>query len=139
MKLKTKEIKGYREQQLALQNHCCALCGESIAADAVLDHDHKTGFLRQVLHRGCNVMLGKIENNMARNKMDIQRLTNFAANLSDYMQTQYTSIRHPTHLTKEERNEKLAIKRIKNREKQKRQNQAAKKVLTKNKALKITA
>lgn len=34
--------------------------------DAVLDHDHKTQYVRGVLHRQVNVMLGKIENSYRR-------------------------------------------------------------------------
>ena len=97
-KLKTTEIKSYREQQLSLQNSCCDLCGEIVLGDAVLDHDHKTGLVRKVLHRGCNSLLGKIENNMARSQMNIFRLRTWATNLVDYIQTTHTDIVHPTHL-----------------------------------------
>jgi hypothetical protein len=103
VKLKYKEVKEYRLEQLAQQNHCCALCGAVIEDDAVLDHDHKTGLLRQVLHRGCNSMLGKIENNMPRSRMDLQTLRVFAERLVDYIETTHTDIRHPTHRTSEEK------------------------------------
>ena len=103
MKLKYKEVKLYREQQLALQNNLCALCGDAVTDDAVLDHDHKTGLLRQVLHRGCNSLLGKIENNLARSQMDHSRLRSWAENLVDYIQTTHTGILHPTYKTREER------------------------------------
>jgi hypothetical protein len=119
MKLKTTEIKQYRETQLSHQNHKCALCGEAVGLDAVLDHCHKTGLIRKVLHRGCNTMLGKIENNMPRSQMTRERLGVFARNLLAYISTQHTDVLHPTHLTKEERNEKLARKRKQNRKKQK--------------------
>jgi hypothetical protein len=119
MKLKHSEIKNYRTQQLLEQNNCCALCLEPIIDDAVLDHDHRSGCLRRVLHRGCNALLGHIENNMPRNKMTNQRLTVFAQRLIEYITTEHTLIRHPTHLTKEEKYEKLTRKRIKNRKKQK--------------------
>jgi hypothetical protein len=100
MKLKHREIAEYRQQQLLLNNCCCALCGDLVIDDAVLDHDHKTGLVRQVLHRGCNSMLGKIENNMARSRIDLHRLRQFAANLVDYIQTTHTDIVHPTHKPK---------------------------------------
>lgn len=103
MKLKSREIKAYRETQLAHQNNLCALCGENIELDAVLDHDHKTGLIRQVLHRGCNAMLGKIENNMARNRLDISRLKTFAERLVTYIEDSKTDILHPTYLTPEEK------------------------------------
>lgn len=110
-KLKNKDIKLYREQQLALNNNCCALCGEEVFDDAVLDHDHKSGLIRQVLHRGCNSMLGKIENNMARSRMDINRLRVWANNLVDYIQTVHTDIVHPTHLRVKR---KPKLRRVKN-------------------------
>jgi len=105
MKLKYTQVKPYREQQLAQQEDRCALCGEYINGDAVLDHDHKTGLIRKVLHRGCNALLGKIENNMARNHVDYHRLELIASNLAAYISTQWTEIRHPTHKTPEERKE----------------------------------
>ena len=108
MKLKTTEIKQYREAQLLNQNHKCALCGETVGLDAVLDHCHKTGLLRKVLHRGCNSMLGKIENNMPRSQMTRERLGVFASNLLAYISTQHTEVFHPTHLTIEERKMKKA-------------------------------
>ena len=119
MKLKTIEIKQYREAQLLNQNNQCALCGEVIIEDAVLDHCHKTGLIRQVLHRGCNSLLGKIENSMPRSRVDIRRLEGIAHNLVNYLKTTHTEVLHPTHLTKEERNEKIARKRKQNRKKQK--------------------
>jgi hypothetical protein len=103
VKLKSTEIKAYRETQLSHQNYKCALCGEDIQDDAVLDHCHKTGFLRQVLHRGCNSLLGKIENSMPRSRVDIRRLEGIAHNLVNYLTTTHTEIRHPTHKTPEER------------------------------------
>ena len=103
MKLKHSEIKAYREEQLSAQDQKCALCGEDIDADAVLDHDHKTGLIRRVLHRGCNSLLGKIENSMPRSRVDIRRLEGIAQNLVNYLITQHTEITHPTHKTPEEK------------------------------------
>ena len=100
MRLKYTEVKDYREQQLSEQKSCCALCGEMIIDDAVLDHDHKTGLIRAVLHRGCNAMLGKIENNMARNRMDIERLSKWATNIVGYITKTHTDKIHPTYKEK---------------------------------------
>ena len=100
MKLKSTGIKGYRLEQLEQQDGLCALCREAIIDDAVLDHDHKTGLIRQVLHRGCNSMLGKIENNMPRSRMNRDRLRTFAVNLMQYIETEHTDVTHPTHKEK---------------------------------------
>ena len=100
MKLKSTGIKGYRLEQLEEQNGLCALCGDLIIDDAVLDHDHKTGLIRKVLHRGCNSILGKIENNMSRSRMNRDRLRTFALNLMQYIETEHTDVTHPTHKEK---------------------------------------
>ena len=102
-KLKSREIADYRAKQLSLQHSKCALCGDLIIDDAVLDHDHRTGLIRRVLHRGCNSMLGKIENNMPRSKMDINRLRIFAQRLIGYIEHTHTDILHPTYKTPEEK------------------------------------
>lgn len=108
MKIKYRELPEYRARFLQDQDYTCALCGDLIIDDAVLDHCHKTGHLRKVLHRGCNALLGKIENNLARNRLDIQRLTIFAERLVDYMQDSHTDVVHPTYKTQEDkRNAKL--------------------------------
>jgi hypothetical protein len=97
VRLKYTEVKTYRAQQIQEQNNCCALCGEEIIDDAVLDHDHRSGLIRQVLHRGCNAMLGKIENNMARNRMTQQRLATWAKNIVQYISKTHTNLIHPTY------------------------------------------
>ncbi len=102
-RLKQREVKEYRQQQLAQQNNCCALCGDEIIDDAVLDHDHKTGLIRQVLHRGCNSLLGKIENSMPRSQVDIHRLKGIAHNLIGYISTKHSETLHYTYKTPEER------------------------------------
>lgn len=115
MKLKHTEIRPYRETQLQHQNQICALCGDTVTDDAVLDHDHRTGYLRQVLHRGCNSLLGRIENSMARSRVDIRRLEGIARNLVRYLTITHTDIQHPTHLTTEEKKMKTKMKQAKGR------------------------
>lgn len=113
MKLKHNEIKEHRQKLLHIQGNRCALCSEIIDGDAVLDHDHRTGKIRRVLHRGCNAMLGKIENNLARNKMTPGRLAQFALNLVHYVEQEYEDIVHPTYQTPEERKMKAYKKKKK--------------------------
>lgn len=115
MKLKYREVAEYRQQQLSRQNYTCALCNEQIEGDAVLDHDHKTGLVRQVLHRGCNALLGKLENNLARNLMTESRLQNWLINFMAYTQTAHTQLVHPTHKTKEQKHARTPSKRTKRR------------------------
>lgn len=104
MKLKYREISELRSQQLDQQHHCCALCGHTVTDDAVLDHCHATGAIRGVLHRGCNALLGKIENNMARNRVDMGRLAAISHNLIAYLTADPVSeFLHPRFKTPEER------------------------------------
>lgn len=103
MKIKPKEIKALRESILAEQRGACAICHEQLdPAEAVLDHCHKTGYIRAVLHRGCNAYIGHLENNMARNRITPARLLKILANFMLYINT-HRLIIHPTHLTPEER------------------------------------
>ena len=102
MKLLYRQIPELRQQQLGLQGNQCGLCCDTIVDDAVLDHDHSTGQIRGVLHRGCNALLGKIENNMARNRVDMARLSGISKNLIRYLTADpVTEFLHPTHKQKE--------------------------------------
>ena len=102
-KARPKDIKPLREQFLKEQLGLCALCREPVdPVDAVLDHCHKTGLLRSVLHRGCNCYIGSMENNLARNKITDSRLTMILANFQSY-QHQTKPILHPTHRSPEEK------------------------------------
>lgn len=101
-RIKTTEIKNYREELLKRQNGFCALCGDRILDNPVLDHDHKTGYIRGVLHRGCNAFLGNIENNLARNQIGESRLRSIFNNFFRYIQQQHPHL-HPTHRTEEEK------------------------------------
>lgn len=100
-------LPAYRTQLLADQGGNCALCGEHCGADeAVTDHDHKTGQIRGVLHRGCNAMLGHIENNRPRHKLtSIVRLTKFLAGLVAYLYRKRPDDTplYPSHRTADEK------------------------------------
>lgn len=65
-KLKASEVAEYKKELIEKQGGKCPLCGGSLKAIAavnrVLDHDHKTGFCRAVVCRGCNGAEGKILN-----------------------------------------------------------------------------
>lgn len=73
-------------------------------AAAVLDHDHATGAVRGTLHRGCNALLGKVENNHKR--YGVVSVAAFGAGLGRYLSAHLTNITgliHPTHKTEEEK------------------------------------
>lgn len=99
-KLKASEIKLFREQLLTQQNNLCALCGETIEeGKAVLDHDHKSGYIRSVLHRGCNALEGQITNSLPRNLVTPARLAAIFSNWDKYHKM-HTSVLHPKHKEK---------------------------------------
>lgn len=104
-KLKTTEVASTRAALLEQQGGKCALCGLTCTdSEAVLDHDHATGLIRAVLHRGCNAMLGKVENNHKR--YGIKHLGAFLNGANRYMQFHAfdrTGLLHPTHKTPEEK------------------------------------
>ena len=71
-RLTPKQLKEYREAQWLAQGKRCALTGYTISLDqAVVDHDHATGRIRGVLHRGVNSLLGKIENEVRQPLVNI--------------------------------------------------------------------
>ena len=110
-RLKAKDVRPFRLNLLAEQGNCCALCGNPCSFDqAVLDHDHKTGEVRGVLHRGCNTALGKVENATRRYAVP---LSDFARGLGQYL-TRSAGVLHPAHRTPEEK-KVLAAKRAKRR------------------------
>ena len=53
------------EQKVESQQGTCALCGEYFTEKfpPVVDHDHKTGKFRGLLHNKCNAILGLIDDN----------------------------------------------------------------------------
>jgi hypothetical protein len=116
-------IKTVRDQQIIQQGNKCALCGlPGVATDPVLDHCHKSGAVRGTLHRSCNALLGKVENNAAR--FGVRSLPAFLHGAGKYLQihtTNITGLIHPTHKTEDE-------KRIARNKKAVQRRAAAKKV-----------
>lgn len=104
-KLKSSEVAEYRKTALDEQGGHCMICSERIASgEEVLDHDHKTGHVRGVLHRGCNAMLGHIENNRARHMMKDGRLFRFLRGVQTYITADHTQRPlHPLHRTDDEK------------------------------------
>jgi hypothetical protein len=103
VKLRASEIRALRLELLAQQLNLCAICQEHLPADqAVLDHCHTTGQIRAVLHRGCNMYIGALENNQKRNRISATKLACILANFQTYVAA-LKPIVHPTHKTPEER------------------------------------
>ena len=104
-RLKTTEVAAIREAMRAAQAGHCAICQQKLTADgAVLDHDHATGAIRAALHRGCNALLGTIENNYKR--YGVHNLPAFLAGVAQYLQKHEqnrTGLLHPSHKTEDEK------------------------------------
>ena len=101
-RLTTAQAKALREQATV-----CELCGGAFTATnpPVLDHDHATGQVRGVLHRGCNAMLGVIENGRARYILrDLPRLVRFLKAIPEYvMRRRPDAPLYPLHRTADEK------------------------------------
>ncbi len=74
--------------------------------------------MRGTLHRSCNALLGKVENNSAR--FGVKNLSAFLHGAASYLQkhsTNITGLIHPTHKTDDEkriaRNKKAVLARAK--------------------------
>lgn len=112
MRITPKQVKDYRVMFVKQQGGICPLCKQPITEqDKVhLDHDHVTGHLRAALHGACNLGLGKVERaaRMTKSQYD------FMANLYEYVKSHRDKpcgIIHPSHLTKQERQDKAKRKR----------------------------
>jgi len=101
MRLKPKDLKQYRIDQLKKQKNICPLCNEKILEEeAVLDHDHSSGKIRHVLHRSCNAAEGRIKSWINRSRFNGDHEV-FISNLLEYIKQDYTcNPEHPGHLTK---------------------------------------
>lgn len=113
MRLTTQQLKIARKKLLARQNGIDPITGWAVKEEnAVLDHSHVTGFVRAVLGRWNNGVLGKIENWAGRLGADPatgQRLTTweYLRRIADYLElhsvSQHNGLLHSTHRTEREK------------------------------------
>jgi hypothetical protein len=98
------DIKRVREEIFNNQNAKCALTGIDITnKDAVLDHDHKNNYVRAVLHRQSNAVLGKIENLYTRylSWWYNGSLSDFLRQVADYLDVNHPKLHvHPGWMKK---------------------------------------
>ena len=70
MKMKQSDIPMVRKILIAKQNGVCPICGKDLTRvspiNQVIDHDHETGYVRAVVHRGCNKVEGSVLNTVRR-------------------------------------------------------------------------
>lgn len=109
-RIKASQAVTVRSALLPKQDYRCPLCNGSLRANSkkkpALDHDHSTGFLRDVLCLNCNGIEGKVHNLARRAKADItvrEWLENLTAYYSRHAKPQHGGILHHTHKTAEEK------------------------------------
>ena len=122
-RLKAKEVAPARDILMKIQGKVCPLCLGKLGGrgkQPVMDHDHNTGFLRDVLCLNCNGMEGKVFN-LARRAKNGATEHEWLRRLLDYYERhtvpQHGGVLHPTHKTEAEkrlsRNKKARLKRAK--------------------------
>lgn len=111
-KIKQAEVAGLRRQMLRDQGYKCGLCGKLCNnQEAALDHDHRTGRVRGVLHSSCNILLGKVENFTGRYGQALireGRLKSALIGMPAYMDDDYS--RMPLHYRHKTPEDKLLAK-----------------------------
>ena len=96
-KLKSREIKEYREHELKKQKGICPLCKTEITPEeATLDHSYDNGRVRAVLHRSCNGAEGQIKKWAGQRSKGTCELE-FVTNLIKYWSKEWTT--NPLHPT----------------------------------------
>lgn len=101
--LKQKDLKQYRYNKIAEQFGREPILDTNLIYP-VLDHDHTSGKVRQVLDRDLNQFLGKIESNFKRFvswKYPDYTLTEVLEGIVEYLKKDYSdNPYHPNHLKK---------------------------------------
>lgn len=123
-RIKASQAAAVREAILKAQGYKCPLCEQSLRASAkkspALDHDHATGYLRDVLCLNCNGMEGKVFSLARRARAlgtEYEWLTRLLRYYERHQTPQHGGIFYHTHKTAEEqrlaRNKKARLTRAK--------------------------
>jgi hypothetical protein len=108
-RLTTAQLAPVRAKLLEKQAHVCPLCNGSMKGGQkkpALDHDHQTGYIRDVLCLNCNQFEGKTFNGARRSKnklTEVQWLRNLLEYWERHETPQHGGILHSTHRTAEEK------------------------------------
>lgn len=102
-RLKRKEIADFRKNRME-EIVICPLCKVKLDFRSHLDHNHKNGQIRDVLHAGCNRALGKLERALQMTPDPIEFLNNVGAYIIQHTSTP-SGLYHPTWKTEEEKKE----------------------------------
>ena len=96
MILKSKDLKSYRNKLNSIRNNIDLFTGKPINKPC-LDHDHKTGYCREVLDFNSNQFLGKIESARRRYlyKLTDSEIPEVLRKIADYLEKDYSQ--NPLH------------------------------------------
>ena len=124
-KLKSSETAGVLKQLVTKQGNVCAVCNKPFTKRdyAVLDHCHKSGFIRGALHNSCNGAEGRVKSKAQMGHSGVSPtdyVIGLAAYLTFHKKIHYPLIMH-NHLNEDE-------KRLKKNAKARRTRAKAKKV-----------
>lgn len=73
-----------KEEMFGHQLGLCGLCYEALPdniLECCTDHDHKTGQVRALIHRRCNIIVGMIEKNPHLHSQAIRYIKRFRESL----------------------------------------------------------
>jgi hypothetical protein len=122
VRIKASQAVTVRTTLLKQQGYKCPLCEQSMTAAAnktpALDHDHATGYLRDVLCINCNGMEGRVFSLARRARAkgtEYEWLARLLRYYERHITPQHGGVFHHTHKTAEElrlaRNAKARVKR----------------------------
>lgn len=100
MQIRIDQIQHHRETLRKRQKDTCPLCGCKLSAHLPsLDHDHKTGAIRDVLCRNCNQVEGRVNAWVERGKRGgdrVEYLKRIVQYWERHTESQHGLI-HPSH------------------------------------------
>ena len=109
VKIKASQVSQLTAALLQKQGYICPLCKAHFTRDKktpALDHDHNTGFVRDVLCLNCNGMEGRVFNIATRSKQKLTQtawLSNLVAYWHRHSEPRHGGILHHTHKSPEEK------------------------------------
>lgn len=114
---KQSDIPSIREKLYSEQNGICPICKKELNKPCV-DHSHQkknkgTGLIRGLICSGCNILLGKLENNSPRYGIPLSELSLVLRNMADYLESPHTNMMHYTETPKEPKLQKSLYNKLK--------------------------
>lgn len=125
-RIKASQVPAVTAALLKAQGGKCPLCGLPVGPGRkktpALDHDHDTGYLRDILCLNCNGIEGKVRNlvrRMGTHIGKIEGLSNIVAYWQRHAEPKHGGVFHHTHRTAEEKRLERNAKAVARRKKAK--------------------